>query len=341
MTKGSIMTTSSYICPFTHSELTETGTGLVREDGKIFPYLEVQQEGNPIPVFLDSGEMNQISDPLQAMYHQDNSEEIYDNFLKWLFETFGASEDEFRKFMVSKLHVEEGSRVLVTGAGLGDDLPYIYSIMGNAVELYAQDLSPVMVAGMQKRISRKLSPGSSKPIKNIFLSVGNAETLPFKDDYFDAAFHFGGINFYENIRTAIFEMNRVVRSGGKVVFGDEGVAPWLLEKEFGKMAICNIKNWDAEAPLQHLPETCSKVNVTWILGNCFYLIDYEVSNNLPYMNIDVPHKGSRGGTIRTRYFGQLEGVDPKLKADVIEAAASKGESVHRWLEKALSKALSK
>jgi len=59
------------------------------------------------------------------------------------------------------------------------------------------------------------------------------------------------------------------------------------------------------------------------------------------MNIDVPHKGSRGGTIRTRYFGQLEGVDPKLKADVIEAAASKGESVHRWLEKALSKALSK
>lgn len=335
------MTVSSYICPFTHSELTETGTGLVREDGRIFPYLEVQQEGNPIPVFLDSGEMNQISDPLQAMYHQDNSEEIYDNFLKWLFETFGVSEDEFRSFMVSKLNVEEASRVLVTGAGLGDDLPYIYSIMGRGVELYAQDLSTFMVAGMQKRFFQKFSSGSSAKIKNIFLSVGNAETLPFQDNFFDAAFHFGGINFYKNTRTAIFEMNRVVRSGGKVVFGDEGVAPWLKDAEYGKMAICNIGNWDSDVPLGHLPETCKKVNVTWILGNCFYLVDYEVSDNLPYMNIDVPHKGSRGGTIRTRYFGQLEGVDPKLKADVIEAAASKGESVHRWLEKALSKALSK
>jgi hypothetical protein len=136
-------------------------------------------------------------------------------------------------------------------------------------------------------------------------------------------------------------MNRVVRSGGKVVFGDEGVAPWLKEKDYGKMAIRNIGNWDCDAPLVHLPETCKKVNITWILGNCFYLIDYEVSNDLPYMNIDIPHKGSRGGTIRTRYFGQLEGVDPKLKAAVIEAAASKGESVHRWLEKALSRALSK
>ena len=336
------MTTSPYICPFTHSKLTEADSGLVRKDGKVFPYLEVQQEGTPIPAFLDPDTMNQTSDPLlQATYHQDNSEEIYDNFLKWLFETFRVSEDEFRSFMASKLNVEEGSKVLVTGAGLGDDLPCIYSMMGSRGELYAQDLSAVMVAGMQKRISQKIFSGSSAIPKNIFLSVGNAETLPFRDDFFDAAFHFGGINFYKNIETAILEMNRVVRSGGKVVFGDEGVAPWLKEKEYGKMAIKNIGNWDSNAPLVHLPETCQKVNVTWILGNCFYLIDYEVSNDLPFMNIDVPHKGGRGGSIRTRYFGQLEGVDPKLKAAVIEAAASKGESVHHWLEKALSSALPK
>jgi len=335
------MTSISYICPFTHSELTEVDKGLMREDGKIFPYLEVQQEGNPIPVFLDSGAINQISDSLQAMYHQDNSEEVYNNFLKWLFETFDLTEDEFRRFMISKLNVEEGSRVLVTGAGLGDDLPYIYSMMGRRGQLYAQDLSPVMVTGMQERVLRKISSNSSTQLNNIFLSVGNAETLPFQDNFFDAGFHFGGINFYENIRTAILEMNRVVRPGGKVVFGDEGVAPWLKEKEYGKMAICNIKNWEAEVPLVHLPETCSKVNLTWVLGNCFYLVDFEVSDVLPYMNLDVPHKGNRGGTIRTRYFGQLEGIDPKLKAAVIEAAKSNGESVHGWLEKVVSNALSK
>ena len=47
--------------------------------------------------------------------------------------------------------------------------------------------------------------------------------------------------------------------------------------------------------ISHLPETATNVNVSWILGNCFYLIDFEVADTLPYMNMDVPHKGSRGG----------------------------------------------
>jgi hypothetical protein len=36
------------------------------------------------------------------------------------------------------------------------------------------------------------------------------------------------------------------------------------------------------------------VHLSWILGNCFYIIDFEVSDNGPIMDIDVPHKGRRG-----------------------------------------------
>lgn len=335
------MTISPYVCPFTKSELEETNNGLVRDDGTCFPYLKTQEPGNPIPLFLNDEALQQSKTQIQQMYHKDNSEEMYDNFLNWLFETFHVSEDEFRSSMIAKLDLKDGSRVLVTGAGLGSDLPFIHSQIGDHGELYAQDLSSVMVAGMQKRVSQKISSGASRSAGNIFLSVGNAESLPFQDDFFDAAFHFGGINFYDNLGTAICEMDRVVRPGGKVVFGDESVAPWLRENEYGKMAICNISNWAAEVPLEYLPETCQEVNLTWILGNCFYIIDYKVSSDLPHMNIDVQHKGSRGGTMRTRYFGQLEGIDPKLKAAVIDAAASQGESVHSWLQKALSSVLSK
>jgi len=157
--------------------------------------------------------------------------------------------------------------------------------------------------------------------------------------YFDATFHFGGINLFSNIGSAIHEMARVVKVGGKVVIGDEGVAPWLKEKEYGKMAICNIKLWALDPPLSLLPETASNVHLTWVLGNCFYVIDFEVSISEPFMDIDVPHKGIRGGSMRKRYFGQLEGIDPELKKKVGLAASTAGTSTSAWVEQVILKAL--
>jgi predicted HicB family RNase H-like nuclease len=51
------------------------------------------------------------------------------------------------------------------------------------------------------------------------------------------------------------------------------------------------------------------------------------------------HKGRRGGSMRTRYFGQLEGVDPDTRDKVMQAAAAAKISVKDWLEQAISKAL--
>ncbi len=131
---------------------------------------------------------------------------------------------------------------------------------------------------------------------------------------------------------AIREMDRVVKSGGKVVFGDEGVAPWLRDTEYGKIAITNNKLWDAQAPLVLIPENAVNVNITWELGNCFYIISFMVSQSGPYMNLDVKHLGRRGGTMRTRFYGQLEGVTNESKKFVIEEARRKEVSVHDYLE---------
>ena len=92
------------------------------------------------------------------------------------------------------------------------------------------------------------------------------------------------------------------------MFGDEGVAPWLLDTEFGRVAVANNPLWSARPPIHLLPSYAVNVEISWILGNCFYLISFEVSKNGPYMDLDVPHKGSRGGTMMTRYYGKLEGV---------------------------------
>jgi hypothetical protein len=107
------------------------------------------------------------------------------------------------------------------------------------------------------------------------------------------------------------------------------------------MAICNNKLWDLEPPLSLLPEIASKVNLTWVLGNCFYVIDFEIANSKPFMNIDVPHEGIRGGSMRKRYFGQLEGIEPELKAKLIAAASAKGLSVSALLEQIISESIDK
>lgn len=56
-------------------------------------------------------------------------------------------------------------------------------------------------------------------------SVGNASYLPFPDGFFDAAYHFGGLNLFTDKKRALAEMTRVVKRGGKVVAADEGLAP--------------------------------------------------------------------------------------------------------------------
>jgi len=94
-----------------------------------------------------------------------------------------------------------------------------------------------------------------------------------------------------------------------------------------------------DAPLSLLPETVSNVHLTWVLGNCFYIIDFEVSDSPPLMDIDVPHKGSRGGSMRKRYFGQLEGIDPDIKEKVWLAASTAETSASAWVEQIISKTI--
>ena len=162
------------------------------------------------------------------MYDQENSSEIYRNFLSWLFQTFNESELSFRTNLIEKLKLTGGNKVLVTGCGLGNDIPPILNIIGSDGEVYANDLAAQMVVSVSHHLMTH-HPNS----QSVFLSVCDAQILPFPSDFFDGAFHFGGINLFDNIKSAISEMERVVKPGGRVVFGDEGIAPWLRDTEYG------------------------------------------------------------------------------------------------------------
>lgn len=316
-----------YRCPTcTRAPLTQGSDGVVCPDGHFFAYAH----GTDVPVFASEPEGSNE-------YSQENAAEFHDNALRWVFNTFQTDEEGLRERLIARIGLMEGERVLITGAGAGNDLPYLVRALGGRGEIYVQDIAKEMLlAGLSRYKSELEETGVT-----LHFSVSDATNLPFNDGFFDAAYHFGGINLFPDIAKGIAEMNRVVKSGGNVVIGDEGLAPWLVDTELGRMLINNNALYGCTAPLEALPATVRNVKLSWELSNCFYVIEFQASTEPLPIDIDVPHIGKRGGTIRSRYFGRMEGVSPGLRDRIYEEAERLGMSRVAFLESALHAALDK
>jgi hypothetical protein len=134
-------------------------------------------------------------------------------------------------------------------------------------------------------------------------------------------------------------MARVVKKGGRVVVGDEGVGPWLQETEFGRILVNSNPLYRSNAPLSLLPASARDVTCRWVLNGAFYVIDFTVGEGEPFLDLDVEFPGRRGGSHRKRYFGKLDGVAPALRQQVVDAAERDGVPLTTWLENALRRAL--
>lgn len=219
----------------------------------------------------------------------------YDSGLSWLFEAFRVDEEAVRSSMIDLLEIGPGAHVLETGCGTGNDSRHILERVLPSGTLYAQDLS----IGMLRTARGKLGDSAAEYV------LSNASYLPFADGTFDAAFHFGGINTFGELRRALAEMARVVRVGGKVVVGDEGVAPWLKRRRYGRVLIAANPLYRHTPPLDALPESAAEPRVRWIIGNAFYVIDFRVAAGEPFVDVDLPIPG-RGDTLRSRYEASRE-----------------------------------
>jgi ubiquinone/menaquinone biosynthesis C-methylase UbiE len=323
-----------YRCPINHDQLELSGKYNDTENEIVSGILKAAsgREYNitdGIPDFTYPEILGESDSRSKGEYDR-TAEEIYDNAIDWLFQVFYEDEELVREKMADLLGIYENSRVLEIGCGTGRDTVHIAQRLSRG-EFYVQDLSSSMVKKCMERIQKH--PIVSKSVCNIGFSVGNAAYMPFPDKYFDAAFHFGAINEFSEKKRAFEEITRVVRTGGKVVVGDESMAPWLRQTEYGKTLINNNHLLEHTVALELLPQNSHEVCLRYILGNSFYLIDYVVGDGTPAVNLDLPHKGGRGGTPRTRYFGQLEGVNLETKQLAERAAEAVGLSMHDWLDK--------
>jgi ubiquinone/menaquinone biosynthesis C-methylase UbiE/uncharacterized protein YbaR (Trm112 family) len=247
-----------------------------------------------VPDFVSVEQLLPTESEFRTKY--DLGAEQYDQGLDWLFQSFYEDEETVRKQMTDHLAVKAGSRVLEIGCGTGKDSVHILKRLGKRGELFLLELSGGMLALAKKRLA------ASRDQTEYLLA--NATSLPFQDRTFDAVFHFGGLNVFGDIRQALAEFTRVTKVGGRVVVGDEGTAPWLRKKTYGKILAAANPLYKHTPPMDLLPENVGDVSLHWLLGNAFYLITYRVTAEPPKLNLDLPIPGKRGGTLRSRYYGE-------------------------------------
>lgn len=321
-----------YVCPETKAPLTladariasdQVISGrLVSPSGAVYPI----EDGIPdltFPRALSGAEK-------EARDYYDGVADHYDDVAHLTFRIQYCNEDETRADFAKLLQLKPDARVLELACGTGRDSVHIARHLDSRGQYCLSDLSRSMLLRCRQKLQRCTVPTE--------LSVSNSCHLPFPDGWFDAVFSFGGLGVFGDPGQGMREMARVTKAGGRVVTGDESMPPWLHETEYGRILLNNNPLFKKPIPFELIPVEARDVVVRWVVGGVYYLIEFTVGMGEPKADFDLEIPGQRGGTLRTRYHGKLEGVTPEAREMVRKASLKSGKSVHRWLDEVVRKA---
>jgi len=269
---------------------------------------------------------------LQWLDYYENKAATYDDFCYLTFTLQGFEEEQTREYVVSKLTIQPGEKILEIGCGTGKDSLIISKQLGDSGELYLLDVSPAMLTKCREKLS-------SRTAHTEFV-LADSVALPFPVGYFDKVFSFVTLPAISNISQCIKEITRVSKPGAKIVIGSEGLLPSLKNTLFGKLTIRNCDLYDHEVPLKDLPPVAQNVKVEWILNGIIFLLEFNVAATEPAAStMMIP--GKRGGSLYTRYFGQLEGVSNETKQLALAAMKKSTLTNHEWLSHVIIEAAKK
>lgn len=317
----------NYVCPYSKSKLFfDVEKKIYTNKDNLNFYVT-----NDIANFIYPINLEDSTKKVQNFY--ETRVDNYDKYLHLTFKTHNVDENECRKSFIEKLELKKDSKVLEIACGTGRDSVLIADYLEKEGELTIQDISQ----GMLEKAKEKLINKKAK----VNYCLSNANFLPFPDKYFDSVYSFGGLGEFEDIRKCLEEMVRVTKVGGKIVVGDESIPIWLRETKFAKILTKTNPQFQAELPLKEIPVEARDVCLRWVIGGVFYLLEFKVGEGEPKGNFDFDIPGERGGTYRTRYEGELEGVKPETKKLLYEVVRKNGVSVHDWLDNVVNNAATK
>lgn len=192
---------------------------------------------------------------------------IYDVLMKVAAFIDGVRARKERIKFVQYLDLNPGQQVLEIGVGTGLNIPLIAPQVIPDGMIVGLDISIPMLKRGRKRILRGSLPAH--------LLGGNAESLPFKSDYFDLVYIFGCFNALANPEGTVREMLRVTRPGALIVISDKSLAHQvdipLREKLMGWLDP-NLTN---SLPVGTIPLPGEKIQMDWMWKNMMYIFIFR------------------------------------------------------------------
>ena len=123
-----------------------------------------------------------------------------------------AEAQQYKHQTFTALEIAAGHRVLDVGCGTGEDVRTLARLVGPAGRAVGVDSSNVMIMEAARR-----ALGTGLPVE---FRAASVSYLPFPDGAFDGCRADRTFQHLDDPRTALCEMSRVVRSGGRIVVSE-------------------------------------------------------------------------------------------------------------------------
>lgn len=131
----------------------------------------------------------------------------------------------WKRHFVATSGIGRGDRVLDLAGGTGDIAALLSRKVGGSGEVVLSDINPAMLAVGRRRLEDRGLVG------HIRYALANAESLPFPDGHFDAVTIAFGLRNVTDKDSALREMHRVLKPGGKAsILEFSSVQPRTLSK---------------------------------------------------------------------------------------------------------------
>jgi len=208
--------------------------------------------------FLQEGEVFRFSK--RAEFFRSIYACLYTPATNFMFIPCGGAK-KARREVLDRLEIPSGAKILETGIGAGDNLPFLVK-HSDHISFFGIDNQQRMLRSCKRNIKKRNLQAD--------LFWANAEKLPFKNHSFDVVFHLGSINLFSNKKQAIDEMIRVARPGTKIIIADE------TQKASKYFNLFMGKQEKIVPPVDLIPDTMQDIRLDIIWRGFGYLIEFRV-----------------------------------------------------------------
>jgi ubiquinone/menaquinone biosynthesis C-methylase UbiE len=138
-----------------------------------------------------------------------NAKDYFDNVAETWDERFHTPKlSKFLEKLVPQFGIQAGQSVLDVGTGTGVLVPYLIKAVGPYGSVTAIDFSEKMVQKCEAKHSH---------LRNLTVEVGDIEEAAFLPEHFDVVVCFGAFPHLDNKERALQNINRILKTGGKLV----------------------------------------------------------------------------------------------------------------------------